>query len=264
MLSSSNFQINTFSNWAFFKLNTVFKELLTIGGYAQLLSQDGQPFFKKLLLVLAMYGLVFASLIVISPLMMSADWFVAHVLHAKGIYHSSDVLEKTIKRIGLKPAIVYICLLGPFFEEVIFRLPLSLKKIHIVLSVSLISLLVGGFVLVGMHVTDYKIIKLLIFFVITFALGMWLVPDGLSAGHFRFKKVFIIVSMCLFGLMHIVNYSPLQWKVIWIYPVFILPQFLMGWAITYVRFKNGFFWGVLLHVIVNSVSVSLAMAMHKI
>jgi membrane protease YdiL (CAAX protease family) len=93
--------------------------------------------------------------------------------------------------------------------------------------------------------------------VLIYFIVVMLIPAGLEIAQ-KYKKPIIITSILLFGLMHIFNYVPLQWQLIWIYPLYVLPQLGMGIALTYVRFKNGFIWGIALHCLINSVSMGLS------
>nr|WP_256484257.1 CPBP family glutamic-type intramembrane protease [Mucilaginibacter flavidus] len=159
---------------------------------------------------------------------------------------------------GYWRAVVYIALIGPLLEEVVFRLPLSLKKRHIALACSVAVFLFTGAIF--HNLTQIKGLNLALQLstcVLIYTAGMLFVPAGLSISDHRFRKQLIILSMCLFGLMHIGNYIPIQWPLIWIYPIYVLPQLLMGWAITFIRFKNGFWWGYALHCIINCVSLLL-------
>jgi hypothetical protein len=238
----------------------VFKELLTISQYPEL-SLSTQTVGERLIILLKTYGLLFLTLIFVAPLIVGADHFVVHVMHAKTINKAShDGMEHFFKKMGYWRAVVYIGLIGPLLEEAVFRLPLSLKKRHIALALSVAIYLFSG---VAFHnLTKIPGLNLglqLLTCALVYVAATFFVPTGLSINDHRFRKHLIILSMCLFGLMHIGNYTPIQWPLIWIYPIYVLPQLLMGWAITFIRFKNGFWWGYALHCIINCVSLLLSM-----
>ncbi|UAY57414.1 CPBP family glutamic-type intramembrane protease [Arachidicoccus terrestris] len=64
------------------------------------------------------------------------------------------------------------------------------------------------------------------------------------------KFIFCIIAF-LFGLIHISTFSPLYPNLFWAYPVFVLPQIIMGFGFGYVRIKYGFLYGFILHFMVN-------------
>ncbi|HAH56367.1 MAG TPA: hypothetical protein DCM02_14065 [Flavobacterium sp.] len=60
-------------------------------------------------------------------------------------------------------------------------------------------------------------------------------------------------SILFFGLIHIANASVLHWELSLFYPFFVLPQIIMGYFITNLRLKYGFWWGYALHVLFNAI-----------
>jgi hypothetical protein len=236
----------------------VLKELLTISEYPNLSLLSKSTFAEKTGSLVKTYGLIFLAIILVVPLILATDQFVTHVLHFKAISHvQNDEMSRFFHKLGYWKAALYVCLAGPLLEETVFRLPLSLKRTHIALAFATAVFLFTGFLF--RHITNPLInigIKLSISAIVYF-ICIFMVPNYLSIIDCRFRKQLIILSMCLFGLMHIGNYSPIQWPLILLYPIYVIPQLCMGWGITYIRFKNGFWWGFVLHCIINSVSVLL-------
>jgi hypothetical protein len=237
----------------------VFKELLTISEYPNLSLLSKSTFVEKTGRLLKIYGLVFLVIILVVPLILATDQFVTHVLHFKAINQvQKNEMSHFFHKLGYWKAALYICLVGPLLEEIVFRLPLSLKKTHIATAFAAAVFLFAGFLFRNIASQLINIgIRLSIAAAIYF-ICIFLVPNNLSIIDHRFRKQLIILSMCLFGLMHIGNYSPIQWPLILLYPIYVIPQLCMGWGITYLRFKNGFWWGFALHCIINSVSVALS------
>ncbi|WP_414675575.1 type II CAAX prenyl endopeptidase Rce1 family protein [Marivirga sp.] len=61
-------------------------------------------------------------------------------------------------------------------------------------------------------------------------------------------------SSFLFGLLHLLNFVPLNSTQIILFPFLILPQILFGLAFGYLRLKNGLIWAIGLHSLINSIS----------
>ena len=62
------------------------------------------------------------------------------------------------------------------------------------------------------------------------------------------------ISIFLFGVSHIFNLENIEFKYFYLYILFIVPQIIMGYFITNLRLKQGFFWGLLLHIIINTIN----------
>lgn len=234
----------------------------SISGYPDLALKKSSSFIEKLSVLLKTYGLIFLFLLFAAPLILLPEYFVTHVLHYSSIREQNNVtFEHLIKKIGYLTAVLYICLIGPLLEETIFRLPLSFKKVHIALGLAVAIFLFSSAVPIARNLTasiglGYALLIRLAIVGLIYLLIIKLLPAEFLLSPSR-KKAWIIISICLFGLIHISNYSPFHWAIIWIYPFYVLPQLFMGWALSYIRFKNGFIWGVALHCLINSVSMGL-------
>jgi hypothetical protein len=238
------------------------KEIFTIGNYPNLPLIDNDTFGEKILTVLKTYGIIFLFLLAVAPVSYFAEYCVTHLFHLQSIRKQGDIsMQRVIHKMGYGIALMYICLIGPILEETVFRLPLSFKRLHIAIGLGVAVLLftsplpfVKTFSL-QVGVVNALLIRIAFSAIICFIVFK-LIPNNFTIPP-GYKKTIIIVSICLFGLMHIANYAPLQWQLIWIYPVYVLPQLGMGLALSYVRFKNGFIWGSALHCLINSVAMML-------
>jgi hypothetical protein len=237
----------------------VLKELLAISEYPNQPLLPGSTILERTGTLIKTYGLVFIAVLIVAPLILATENLITHVLHLKPILHvGKDGMSRFIHKLGYWKAVMYISIIGPLLEETVFRLPLTLKRTHISLAFATAVFLFSGSLFHTITNPWINIsVKLLVSAAIFF-ICMLLAPKGLSIVDNRFRRQLIILSMCLFGLMHIGNYTPIQWPLIWIYPIYVLPQLCMGWAITYIRFKNGFWWGFALHCLINSMSVLLS------
>lgn len=61
----------------------------------------------------------------------------------------------------------------------------------------------------------------------------------------------IIIFIASFGLIHILNFKPLHTELIWVYPIYVLPQISIGYFCSVLRIKIGFIWGLLFHSFIN-------------
>jgi len=236
----------------------VLEKIFKVSLYPDFLLNERNSFSNKLLNLLKTYGILLLALIATTPAILMVDYFVVHVLHCKTILEmSKHGMSQFLHKMGYWKALFYVCLIGPLIEETIFRLPLSLKKRHIAWGFAAAAFLFSGFLLEEIKSPWLNLSIRLSVSILIYITCVFTAPKRLSIIDHRFRKHLIILSMILFGLMHIGNYSPIQWPLIWIYPVYVLPQILMGWAIAYIRFRDGFWWGFILHCLINSVSMVL-------
>lgn len=145
-----------------------------------------------------------------------------------------------------------VVILGPLVEELIFRLILVPKRRNIVIFTFVFSFLI-------MNKTYYinKIDWLLLVSLVVSGLLSFLVfkllkrkPEIETAIGKR-QKIITIVSVVLFGLLHIVNIETLHWELALLYPVYALPQMILGYVSSVQRLKLGFVWGLLFHSMIN-------------
>jgi hypothetical protein len=234
----------------------MFEEIFKISNYPYL--QPDGDLGQKVLRVFKTYGLMMLFLIASGPILILTDKFVTAVLHHKSLNLGNRELFRNMhKKLGLINSILFICLIGPVFEELIFRLPLAFTRRRVAIGLLIAIFYASGAAYHPKILMLKVVLEIAIALVITGACYFFIpdTPLSLSPGQ---KARMIIFSIMLFGLMHISNYRPFDISLLWIYPVYVIPQLLMGWGISYVRLKNGFIWGIALHCIINTVSTLLS------
>lgn len=241
------------------------KEIFAVSIYSSL--QPDSTFADKLLRIFKAYGLLFVALIAVGPILVLADTFVTGVLHHKSLNDiNKQQFQQLYKKLGKPVAVLFICLIGPIFEELIFRLALKFRKREVV-----ISLLVAFFYFSTSFVRKivpanqvYTVVEIwLVLLLTSIALCFYAIPNTTFNLADKLKLRLTLLYMILFGLMHAFNYKPTEWGLIWLYPIYVIPQLLMGWGITYVRLKNGFAWGIAMHCLINTVSTLLSLWVKK-
>lgn len=234
------------------------EEIYAIGSYPAL--KNDSTFQSKLILLLKLYGIILLLNFFSAPLFLLWEYIVTH-LHYKSLaaqYKTS--MHSFITKYGYWKAVLYISLLGPVIEEIIFRLPVSFKRKHIAISFGFALVLLAKVIpgLGNQNLFINILVRIPLFAVGYFALLKSL-PQNTTPNK-KAQKVFILFSIIIFGLLHTFNYAPFEWGIIWIYPLYVLPQLFMGWFLTYVRFKSGFAWGIALHVLINGITMLIQSA----
>ncbi|MDD4028567.1 MAG: CPBP family glutamic-type intramembrane protease [Caldisericia bacterium] len=155
----------------------------------------------------------------------------------------------------------------PFLEEVGFRLPLHFHPLSLGISLAYILVLLYSLVFpqpssLGTNILVVIAISLLIGGLC--ALLFYGKRDSIALfWHRQFRWIYYSFAI-LFGCMHISNFSSPS---IWVYlftPLLILPQFLSGLVLGYVRLQFGFFWGFAFHALWNSALLSLAYVVYTL
>lgn len=158
-----------------------------------------------------------------------------------------------------------IIVLIPIIEEFVYRFHLKYRRwvINIYLPIALI--LTCSFLIsissspISICVTFVSLIILIFYIIFNQKITNYIERIWIR----KFNLVFYITTL-LFALIHITNYE-LSLTVILLTPILILPQFIGGYFIGYLRIKSGFIWGVTLHMASNAILmfpliISLSMA----
>jgi len=100
--------------------------------------------------------------------------------------------------------------------------------------------------------------KFLIFSLLTAVFSIvYLYHDKCGTFLNTFYQLFFYFIAALFGLMHIFNFTGINWNNLIFTPLLVLPQIFLGLILGYLRVTYGFIYGVLFHAIVN-ISILLA------
>lgn len=154
--------------------------------------------------------------------------------------------------------ILYVVILGPPIEELIFRAGLSGTKRAIILSVSpwlLVATLIGAYLIVGPIDPPIAVMLSLAWLAATAAVMAFQRNSGSVSDRYRrlFPYAFWITSG-MFGLMHVFNYEdPMRPAVL----LMVIPQFTGGMMLGFVRVKYGMWANIAQHVSHNAFVVAL-------
>lgn len=155
-------------------------------------------------------------------------------------------------------AILIISILGPFYEELLFRLPLSFRKKDV--NASLFTLIgTAGFALlslfkdVNLNRTEVSLIKYI--FIITGAGIIYLfssfTSESLGKVKISFGKYIVWGSLIVFTLAHLTNVANFDMRLLPIYLFNLFPIFFLGTVLSFCRLRLGFFYGFLFHAAWN-------------
>ncbi|WP_298358360.1 type II CAAX prenyl endopeptidase Rce1 family protein [Runella sp.] len=139
---------------------------------------------------------------------------------------------------------------APIIEEIVFILPLTSKKKWFLFSVcfGLFFFLNDSIYSIDSYTLIGIVVPILSFILLQVVLQNKesIIPER---NFFNFWCYFLIIS---FSWVHISNFSPINWQLIYFYPIYVLPQLFYGIILSYlmVKYKN-IIWPILLHIMIN-------------
>jgi hypothetical protein len=150
-----------------------------------------------------------------------------------------------------------VVIVAPLLEEAIFRLFLSGKVKHII-----ISFVLASFVVASLLNSIWSIIVLFLPFII---LILYLLGYLSWDKHYLFFRknysVFFYSSAILFGIIHLRVIEVESYNEYFTFPI---PIILMGILFNYIRITYGFWWSVTLHQLHNFVVVFTPFILDKL
>jgi membrane protease YdiL (CAAX protease family) len=143
---------------------------------------------------------------------------------------------------------------SPVLEEVIFRLSLIFDPVNISLAISTLLALLVHKVSSGV----FSILSFLFIFILTYSMALYYKPKILSFWSRNFKYIFYFLSIT-FGLVHISNYKFVEVAQYFVAPLLIIPQLAIGFIFSFTRlyYEKGFLICIIIHVLMNMISISI-------
>lgn len=200
--------------------------------------------------LLFVYFIIFLCVvIIIFPL----DILVTTVFHFESI---KSLINQNQKNIGNYPFYLVV-FLGPFAEELLFRLALRLVRLNVAIFFGVFIYFIFGGPITKLDIYNIYYLYLILISLTVAIISYFYLPQK-NIIYLEQKKCWLIIfSIVFFGLIHIHNIKILHWQLTLFYPFYVLPQMIMGYFITNLRLKYGFLWGLLLHILINASSFLL-------
>lgn len=166
---------------------------------------------------------------------------------------SQHRLVKYFEESNIFVLVLFVIILALLIEEAIIRLPLCIKDINFIPLIffglllngsSLAYKLGGGF--------SWLVLIPIIFTTIAtlFVFNKSLFEKTSGFLHSQYIFYFYLMS-ALFALLHLFNFQ-FSGYVLLFAPLLVLPQFIGGLLMGFIRLNSGFIWGVFLHMLHNA------------
>ena len=182
-------------------------------------------------------------------LMLLVDDFLIKKMGFASVFKLMMESQKNIKGYY---GIFIVVILGPLVEELIFRLILVPKRRNIAIFTFVFSFLVLNKTYYIIKIDWLLLVSLVVSGLLSFLVFNLLKRNPeIETAIGKRQKIITMVSVVLFGLLHIANIENLHWELALLYPVYALPQMILGYIFSVQRLKLGFVWGLLFHSMNN-------------
>jgi len=203
----------------------------------------------KVLLSVLLYAYLFLS---INYLFISAVDFIIKYEFKFSFLHLIDKLQDTQSK-GYKN-ILYILILAPIFEELMFRLPLKFNRLNLLIAILTFYF---SFYLSYNHFLEsfwgLQLLKTILIVVLCWFIvfHVFKISFYKSVSTKYFGLLFYILAI-IFGLLHITNFIEyVPNNLIFYSPIFAFHQIISGLFLGYIRVKKGLIWSIILHACFN-------------
>lgn len=205
--------------------------------------------------LLSSYFLCFACIFATVFLILITDKLLVSIFGIESIFKELQLANKNRSNSFGAFTFIIVVLLVPILEELIFRLSLDLKRTSFAIAISILYFRFSATSIIKFNfLNKYDIIRLVSTILIFIFIQLILPNDVLN----RIKKYYYVwwfygVAI-LFGAVHIMNFNNINYYILPIYFIYVLPQIIMGIFIGNIRIQRGFFWGIVLHSLINASS----------
>lgn len=155
--------------------------------------------------------------------------------------------------LGPTREVLNTCLAAPFFEEGVFRFILIAKSRCLqIISVLLILDAITSFHSFFISHFQYDVIVLPVLFML-FCYNIFLTRSDEMVLQKEYYNYACWFSIIIFGLVHIGNFTPIDFSVLFLYPFYVLPQMVYGVVLSYAAVKyKSIILPFLIHAGINS------------
>ena len=155
-------------------------------------------------------------------------------------------LTSKVQQLTTPREIFYGVLLAPIIEEIFFRLIYVFNKRNLIILLSA-SVFFGTYFIV-----DENLLKSIIFCVVIISTIVLLINFNRSRTSFyKHFGLFFYFIAGLFAMIHLGNFIGLSFNILIIGLLMVIPQFLAGIILGYIRVRFGLIYAIIFHSIIN-------------
>jgi hypothetical protein len=163
-----------------------------------------------------------------------------------GIVSSLLGLTSKVQQLTMPREIIYGVLLAPIIEEVFFRL------IYVFSQRNLVIILSASVLFEVYFIVNENLLKSIIFLVaIILVIALILNFNRSRTNFYKHFSFFFYFIAGLFAIIHLGNFTGLSLTSLMLGLLMVIPQFLAGIILGYIRVRFGFIYAIIFHTLVN-------------
>jgi hypothetical protein len=164
-----------------------------------------------------------------------------------------DLIDALQNNASANRSFFFFLVFAPIVEEIIFRLPLKIKKLNLFISLA-VAFLFFYYLSAISSMATLKFFLIFIPYLICLGFLIFFVVKTSFLENFKEKYyIFYFYGLSvIFGLLHLTNFiEDVPNKLILFSPIFTFFQIISGVFLSYTRIKYGLIWSIALHMIIN-------------
>lgn len=171
--------------------------------------------------------------------------------------------ERLNPRLDSPIIFLILVIVGPLFEEILFRLNLVITRINCAVFVTVLIIMLTKIIFFerGEFYIYLGVLPLFPIILYIFMKTEYPLQQIEQFVKSNFKYVFHLLAIT-FGMLHLFNYETVYWWMILLFPVITAPYIAIGYVLGYTRMRYGFSNGWLIHSSINFIYAFMAMPKH--
>jgi hypothetical protein len=179
------------------------------------------------------------------------------------IFHVFEILPGNITNnfeISQK-TFLYVVIIAPILEELIFRLPLRISSFSFSISISILILVITKLLVCPTIGYEFYLLAIPLTFLLnafySHKKSLLAMIKAFWGSHFKY--IFYSFSI-IFGLLHLSNFEEIYWWMIVFSPLITLPHIIMGLFLGFIRMNFSFLHALIFHATINFISSAPSIA----
>lgn len=196
---------------------------------------------------------VYVMIIIVTTVIMNiGDYIIVKCFYVHSILDTIRELKSNFNAHLGNMSYLYPLIIAPIAEEIMFRLPLNMKKQSFALSIAFFAYWFSGgkfyhfdYVELGNYLRVGLGICIFCFFRVNFPQKI------IDMIRDKYYHIFFYSLAVCFGIIHVINIPVNSFWLKLAIVIFTLPQIISGILFSYIRVQRGFAWCIILHSLTN-------------
>lgn len=221
-----------------------------INPYSITFGLANDEYYSKARTLLKLYGLCMI-LLLLSAFPIGIVELILRKSMNFSIFNNLKTNKSSLEQYWSEGVWVITAFVGPVTEEIVFRLPLSKNFLLFSIAIGFAVFYFTGDII---NYSPFPFERAGISILLATFIYFLFTQNLFEKYRERWFNIFCWISIITFSWIHINNFSPINWSIIFVYPIYVLPQLFYGISLSYLMVKyNRLVWPILLHILINGV-----------